>query len=156
MKTIHLSPHVTIFQSALYQTNATLIDLENAVILFDPCWLPEEIKTIQSVVKTFALELALDNIRVNAIAPGPTRTPTASLDDDPQRLRRGIPMGRHGRADEIAGPTLFLLSDLSTFMTGQCLTVDGGCNIKWCHLTDDNLPMFLKDASVAQAIKGSP
>lgn len=111
---------------------------------------------IQSVVKTFALELALDNIRVNAIAPGPIRTPTASLDDDPQRLRRGIPMGRHGRADEIAGPTLFLLSDLSTFMTGQCLTVDGGCNIKWCHLTDDNLPMFLKDASVAQAIKGSP
>lgn len=51
MKTIHLSPHVTIFQSALYQTNATLIDLENAVILFDPCWLPEEIKTIQTAVK---------------------------------------------------------------------------------------------------------
>lgn len=111
---------------------------------------------IQSLVKTFALELALDNIRVNAIAPGPTSTPTASLDDDPQRLRRGIPMGRHGRADEIAGPALFLLSDLSTFMTGQCMTVDGGCNIKWCHLTDDNLPMFLKNASVAQAIKGSP
>lgn len=111
---------------------------------------------LQSLVKTFALELALDNIRVNAIAPGPTSTPTASLDDDPQRLRRGIPMGRHGRADEIAGPALFLLSDLSTFMTGQCMTVDGGCNIKWCHLTDDNLPMFLKNTSVAHAMKGSP
>lgn len=111
---------------------------------------------IQSLVKTFALELALDNIRVNAVAPGPVSTPTASLDNDPQRLRRGIPMGRHGRADEIAGPVLFLLSDLSTFMTGQCMTVDGGCNIKWCHLTDENLPMFLKNASVAEAIKGSP
>lgn len=51
MKTIHVSPHVTIFQSTLYQTNTTLIDLEDAVILCDPCWLPEEIKTIQSVVK---------------------------------------------------------------------------------------------------------
>jgi len=43
---------------------------------------------------------------------------------------------------------LCLLSDLSTFMTGQCLIADGGCNIKWCHLTDDNLPMFLKEESV--------
>lgn len=50
MKTFNMLPHVTVFQSALYQTNTTLIDLDDAVILCDPCWLPEEIKTIQSVV----------------------------------------------------------------------------------------------------------
>ncbi len=109
---------------------------------------------IASVVKTMGLELARDNIRVNAVAPGPVATPTASLDEDPARLRRGIPMGRHGEPEEIAGPVLFLLSDLASFMTGQCLVADGGCNIKWCHLTDDNLPMFLKSASVQEAIKG--
>lgn len=103
---------------------------------------------IQSVVQTLALELARDGIRVNAVAPGPTATPTANLSEDSQRLRRGIPMGRHGEVDEIAGPVLFLLSDMSSFMTGQCLIVDGGCSIKWCHLTDDNMPMFLKEESV--------
>ncbi len=101
-----------------------------------------------SVVETMALELATAGIRVNAVAPGPVATPTASLSTDPQRLRRGIPMGRYGEPEEIAGPVLFLLSDLSSFMTGQCLVADGGCSIKWCHLTDDNLPMFLKEASV--------
>lgn len=108
---------------------------------------------MHSVVQTMALELAASNIRVNAIAPGPVATPTASLADDPDLLRRGIPMGRHGDVDEIAGPALFLLSPWSSFMTGQCLLVDGGCNIKWCHLSDDNLPMFLKNASVREALK---
>jgi len=105
-----------------------------------------------SVVQTLALELAQDGIRVNAIAPGPIATPTAKLSHDPQRLRRGIPMGRYGIPEEVAGPALFLLSDLSTFMTGQCLIADGGCNIKWCHLTDDNMPMFLKEDSVQVAM----
>lgn len=107
---------------------------------------------LKSVVETMALELATSGIRVNAVAPGPVMTPTANLSTDPQRLRRGIPMGRYGDPDEIAGPVLFLLSDLSTFMTGQCLIADGGCNIKWCHLTDDNLPMFLKEESARSAM----
>ena len=109
---------------------------------------------LQSVVQTMALELARDGIRVNAIAPGPVATPTANLSGDPGRLRRGIPMGRHGEPAEIAGPVLFLLSDLASYMTGQCLIADGGCNIKWCHLTDDNMPMFLKSDSVREALKG--
>ena len=106
---------------------------------------------LQSVVQTLALELAAEGVRVNAVAPGPIMTPTARLTGDPQRLRRGIPMGRYGDPDEIAGPVLFLLSDLSSYMTGQCLTADGGCNLKWCHLSDDNLPMFLKEESTRQA-----
>ncbi len=107
---------------------------------------------IRSVVETMALELATSGIRVNAVAPGPVMTPTANLSSDPQRLRRGIPMGRYGEPAEIAGPVLFLLSGMSSFMTGQCLIADGGCNIKWCHLTDDNLPMFLKEESARTAL----
>ncbi len=108
---------------------------------------------LKSVVETMALELATAGIRVNAVAPGPVMTPTAKLSTDPERLRRGIPMGRYGEPGEIAGPVLFLLSDLASFMTGQCLVADGGCNIKWCHLNDDNLPMFLKEESASTAMK---
>lgn len=107
-----------------------------------------------SVVQSLALEFADAGIRLNAVAPGATVTPTASLNMDPDRLRRGVPMARFGSVEEIAGPVLFLLSDLSAYMTGQCLTVDGGCNLKWTHLNDENLPMFLKDESVDQIKSG--
>lgn len=108
-------------------------------------------RALLSVVETLALEFARDGIRVNAVAPGATQTPTAHLSEDPDRLRRGVPMARLGNADEIAAPVLFLLSGLSSYMTGQCLVADGGCSIKWSHLTEDNLPMFLKPASVEAA-----
>jgi NAD(P)-dependent dehydrogenase (short-subunit alcohol dehydrogenase family) len=108
-----------------------------------------------AVVRTMALELALDNIRVNAIAPGPTATPAARtyIEDDRERDRRAIPMGRRGRPEEIAGAILFLLSDLSSFITGQCILVDGGINLKWSHLADDHTPAFLKDQTFREAMK---
>lgn len=104
-----------------------------------------------SVVQSLGLELARDGIRVNAVAPGATRTPTAHLTEDAERVKRGVPMGRFGSPDEIAAPALFLLSDMSSYMTGQCLVADGGCNIKWCHLSDENVPMFLKPESAEKA-----
>jgi 3-oxoacyl-[acyl-carrier protein] reductase len=110
---------------------------------------------IASVTRTMAVELAQHDIRVNAVAPGVTETPASQtyVDDDPERDRRAIAMGRRGRPDEIAGTILFLLSDLSSYITGQTLLVDGGVNLRWTHLGGDNTSLFLKDETFRAAIK---
>ena len=102
---------------------------------------------VAAMTRTMAVELALDNIRVNAVAPGVTETAASRtyVDDDPARDRQAIAMGRRGRPEEQAGPILFLLSDLSSYITGQTLLVDGGLNLKWSHLGADNTSLFLKD-----------
>ena len=107
-----------------------------------------------AATRTMAVELAADNIRVNAIAPGVTQTPASGtyVDDDAERDRRAIAMGRRGRPEEQAGAILFLLSDLSTYITGQTILVDGGLNLKWTHLGADNTSLFLKDESFRAAI----
>ncbi len=107
-----------------------------------------------AATRTMAVELAVDNIRVNAIAPGVTETPASGtyVDEDAERDRRAIAMGRRGRPEEQAGAILFLLSDLSTYITGQTILVDGGLNLKWTHLGADNTSLFLKDESFRAAI----
>jgi NAD(P)-dependent dehydrogenase (short-subunit alcohol dehydrogenase family) len=104
---------------------------------------------VVAMTRTMALELALDNIRVNAVAPGVTETAASRTytDHDPERDRKAIAMGRRGRPEEQAGAILFLLSDLSSYITGQTLLVDGGLNLKWTHLGADNTSLFLKDES---------
>ena len=110
---------------------------------------------IVAVTRTLGVELALDNIRVNAIAPGTTLTPGAGayIEDNPERDRQAIAMGRRAHADEQAGAILFLLSDLSSYITGQTILVDGGLNLKWTHLGADNTSLFLKDENFRAAIK---
>jgi len=109
---------------------------------------------VAAMTRTMAVELALDNIRVNAVAPGVTETAASRtyVDDDPDRDRQAIAMGRRGRPEEQAGAILFLLSDLSSYITGQTLLVDGGLDLKWSHLGADNTPLFLKDESFRSAI----
>jgi NAD(P)-dependent dehydrogenase (short-subunit alcohol dehydrogenase family) len=85
---------------------------------------------VLSMTREIATEFARQNIRANALCPGPVDTPLlAELLADPQRRQRRlihIPMGRFGRADEMARAALFLASDESSFMTGASLLVDGG------------------------------
>jgi 3-oxoacyl-[acyl-carrier protein] reductase len=109
---------------------------------------------VAAMTRTMAVELALDNIRVNAVAPGVTETAASRIyvEDDPERDRKAIAMGRRGRPEEQAGAILFLLSDLSSYITGQTLLVDGGLNLKWSHLGADNTSLFLKDESFRAAI----
>jgi NAD(P)-dependent dehydrogenase (short-subunit alcohol dehydrogenase family) len=110
---------------------------------------------VAAMTRTMAVELALDNIRVNAVAPGVTETAASRtyVDEDPDRDRQAIAMGRRGRPEEQAGAILFLLSDLSSYVTGQTLFVDGGLNLKWSHLGADNTSLFLKDESFRAAIR---
>ena len=91
----------------------------------------------------------------NAIAPGVTETAASRTytDTDPERDRAAIAMGRRGRPEEQAGAILFLLSDLSSYITGQTLLVDGGLDLKWSHLGADNTSLFLKDESFRDAIR---
>jgi NAD(P)-dependent dehydrogenase (short-subunit alcohol dehydrogenase family) len=109
---------------------------------------------VAAMTRTMAVELALDNIRVNAVAPGVTATAASRTytGDDPERDRQAIAMGRRGRPEEQAGAILFLLSDLSSYITGQTLLVDGGLNLKWTHLGADNTSLFLKDESFRASI----
>lgn len=112
---------------------------------------------VVAMTRTMAVELALDGIRVNAVAPGVTETAASAMyvDEDPDRDRTAIAMGRRGTPQEQAGAILFLLSDLSSYVTGQTLLVDGGLNLKWTHLGADNTSLFLKDESFRAAIQRS-
>jgi len=80
------------------------------------------------LTKSVARELASRNIRVNAVSPGFIDTDmTAKIAGDArQRLLEGIPLQRLGTAEEVAGAVVFLASDLSGYVTGEVLKVNGG------------------------------
>lgn len=85
---------------------------------------------VLGIVHTAANELGPYGIRVNAVCPGTIRTRlTASYYDDPRGLKeyfRQIPLGRGGEPEEVATTVVFLASDLSSYITGAALFVDGG------------------------------
>lgn len=81
-----------------------------------------------NLVKTMATEWAEAGIRVNCVAPGGIVTPRIPL-GSPEREREGmarVPMKRRGTVDDIAKAAAFFLSDMSPYVTGQTLAVDGG------------------------------
>ena len=75
-----------------------------------------------------AQEMAPHGIRVNAVCPGPVETDMSAqwTEEYRQRVRQGVPLGRLGTAEEIAGVVLFLASDLSSFVTGETVNANGG------------------------------
>lgn len=88
---------------------------------------------VAQLVKGMALDLAAAGVRVNAVAPGPTRTPgNESWFSQPEvaaEHARIIPLGRIAEPDEIAGAVVHLASDDASFTTGATLLVDGGYTI---------------------------
>ncbi len=82
--------------------------------------------------KSVAKELGSRNIRCNAIAPGFVETDMTSYLKDGEgadKYKAGIPLGRFGTAEDIANVTLFLASNLSSYVTGQVISTCGGLNM---------------------------
>lgn len=94
---------------------------------------------VDHLTKSFALHLAPNNIRVNAVSPGPIETPmfdtvdrerSKAMGKEPGAAReatlKGLPLKRFGKPSDIANGVCFLLSDDSSFVTGQVIEFDGG------------------------------
>jgi NAD(P)-dependent dehydrogenase (short-subunit alcohol dehydrogenase family) len=80
------------------------------------------------LTEALALELAADNILVNAIAPGPILAPPETADEEFKAVEKTTPLGRWGGAGEIAKAVVAILE--SDFMTGETIRIDGGRHIK--------------------------
>jgi NAD(P)-dependent dehydrogenase (short-subunit alcohol dehydrogenase family) len=83
---------------------------------------------LESLTRTWAAEFGSGGVRVNSVAPGPTKTEgvEAEWGETNEELGRSLPLGRTARPEEIAEAVLFLASPRSTFITGSILHVDGG------------------------------
>ena len=101
----------------------TYLDLKNEPSII----LPAAKAAILQLTKYLAVLLAGKNVRVNSLVPGffPQKRGPERLDYMEQVTRR-IPMGRIGRPEELAGAVVFLMSDASSYMTGQQIVIDGG------------------------------
>ncbi len=86
-----------------------------------------------NMTKAFAKECAPLNIRVNALLPGLTKTKFAGALFSNEKMHKAamqmIPMHRHAEPEEMAGTVLYLVSDASSYTTGECIVVDGGLTI---------------------------
>jgi len=91
---------------------------------------------VLGLTKSAALEYAARGIRINAVCPGLIWTPmadqmvAAGQGEALNAMTKCIPMGRHGRADEIANTVLWLCSEASSYVTGQSISVDGGFTMR--------------------------
>ncbi len=89
---------------------------------------------LETMTRSLAKEWAEHGIRVNALLPGVTKTDALDdlfrgSDELPPALKAAIPLARHASPDEMAGAAIFLASDASSFVTGECIVVDGGWTI---------------------------
>jgi len=113
---------------------------------------------VLSLTRTLAVEWGRNDIRVNAVAPGSIATPKSASARRPGDTDRDdllvIPMRRRGTADDIAAATLFLMSDLAGYVTGQVLAVDGGTSVRPTVNDADELPVFVHNEVLRARLKG--
>ena len=112
------------------QKGGSVINTSSVVSIYGQpagCGYPASKFAVNGLTKSLARELGADNIRVNAVAPGVTRTDTvAALPKEMvDRLAAGIPLGRVGEPEEVADAFLFLASNMASYITGEILSVDG-------------------------------
>lgn len=100
---------------------------------------------VVALTRTMAVEWGPYGIRTNVIAPGTINTPRAKPMPPDRRDRIAIPLHRRGEPAEIASVALFLISDLSSYVNGQLIPVDGGMSWKWAHLGEHNEPIFVNN-----------
>jgi NAD(P)-dependent dehydrogenase (short-subunit alcohol dehydrogenase family) len=82
-----------------------------------------------NVTKSYAGYLGKDGILVNAVAPGQIATRMTGQEDQEPDPSEGIPLGRAGRASEIAETIVFLASSGASYVTGSSIVVDGGLRL---------------------------
>ena len=102
-----------------------------------------------ALARTEAVEWGPLGIRVNTVAPGGVQTrPAADPEGMARSERAAVPLGRRAVPDDIAGAVLFLLSDLSSYISGHTLVLDGGALAKPAFFDADNVPVFVTDAAL--------
>jgi NAD(P)-dependent dehydrogenase (short-subunit alcohol dehydrogenase family) len=107
-----------------------------------------------AMARTLAVEWGPLGIRVNTIAPGGVETfPPKDLEEMARTERATIPLGRRVVPREIAATALFLLSDLSSAITGQTIVLDGGALAKPSFIDADNVPVFVTDKALRDRMR---
>jgi NAD(P)-dependent dehydrogenase (short-subunit alcohol dehydrogenase family) len=107
--------------------------------------------------RTAAVELGPHDIRVNAVAVGTIRVPqnkTRAPSIDTAETRAVLPLGRRGTPEDVAGPVLFLLSDLAAFVTGTVVTADGGATARPGYVDATGLPVFVPEGELRSRLTG--
>ena len=115
----------------LKETKGNVINISSMVSIYGQsagCVYPMSKFAVNGLTKSLSRELAPVGIRVNAVAPGITKTDmVASLPDEVIKpLIATIPIGRIGEPKDIANACLFLASDMASYVTGEIMQVDGG------------------------------
>lgn len=116
------------------QGGGSVINMSSMVSIYGQpagCGYPASKFAVNGLTKSLARELGRDQIRVNAVAPGVTRTDmVAALPEElVQKMAATIPLGRIGEPEEVANAVLFLASDLASYVTGTILSVDGATQV---------------------------
>lgn len=92
-----------------------------------------------AMTRVMAIDLAQHRITVNAVAPGPIAVPRQKHNEERREAwMKAVPLARYGTAEDVAGATLFLVSDDAAYITGQTLSVDGGFTAAGLRVANPN------------------